>query len=121
MTSPSCFCSASGASVVAIDNKIEQAMVSKITIFFKKKQKTHSNHTPKSSHVKYTIRKQLTLVLVIFLALIPIDHCVYLYAHVLKDMRVQLVFFMWVRVRSAGGWRTNVSVTTKCLTIGLRP
>lgn len=32
MTSPSCFCSASGASVVAIDNKIEQAMVSKRAI-----------------------------------------------------------------------------------------
>lgn len=32
MMSSSCLCSASGASVVAIDNKIEQAMVSTIII-----------------------------------------------------------------------------------------
>lgn len=40
MISSSCFCSASGASVVAIDNKIEQAMVSTITII-----KTFRPHT----------------------------------------------------------------------------
>lgn len=76
MTSPSCLCSASGASVVAIDNKIEQAMVSKITI---KNNNRHIQAThQRAPHVKCTIRKQLTVVSVIFLTLISIDRCIYL-------------------------------------------
>lgn len=44
MISSSCFCSASGASVVAIDNKIEQAMVSTIIKTFRPHTKQFPVH-----------------------------------------------------------------------------